>query len=126
MIMRLLLKANLPVFVKAQVETQLKTKVPKKAPNVSRVAQDTPVEPTVSTIQVPALNESNSMPLGLDYPASLESQFEPMIENRHQYPSSSGGIMPDTGLDDENAFSWEMIGLGLEEPLPTQEAVDEL
>ena len=28
------------------------------------------------------------------------------------------------GLDDN--FSWEMIGLGLEEPLPTQEAIDEL
>ena len=28
------------------------------------------------------------------------------------------------GLDDN--FNWEMIGLGLEEPLPTQEAMDEL
>ena len=28
------------------------------------------------------------------------------------------------GLDDN--FNWEMIGLGLEEPMPTQQAVDEL
>ena len=30
----------------------------------------------------------------------------------------------DLSLD--QSFSWEMIGLGLEEPMPTQEAVDEL
>jgi hypothetical protein len=29
------------------------------------------------------------------------------------------------GLDD-NTFTWEMIGLGLEEPLPPQETIDEL
>ena len=30
----------------------------------------------------------------------------------------------DLGLD--STFSWEMIGLGLEEPMPMQEAIDEL
>jgi len=29
------------------------------------------------------------------------------------------------GIDD-NTFSWEMIGLGLEEPLPAQDTIDEL
>ena len=29
------------------------------------------------------------------------------------------------GIDD-NTFTWEMIGLGLEEPLPTQDTIDEL
>ncbi len=29
------------------------------------------------------------------------------------------------GLDD-NTFTWEMIGLGLEEPLPPQDTIDEL
>jgi hypothetical protein len=37
-------------------------------------------------------------------------------------------IMPDAslamGLDDD--FSWEMIGLGLDEPLPQQDFIDEL
>lgn len=28
------------------------------------------------------------------------------------------------GMD--NSFTWEMIGLGLEEPLPPQETIDEL
>jgi hypothetical protein len=125
--MRSLVKANVPVSMIAQVETQLRTKVPKKpTPNLSRVREDRPVEPTRSTVQVPAPDESNSMLLGLDYQGSLEGQFEPMAESSHQYPSSSGAMMPGTVLDDGNAFSWEMIGLGLEEPLPTQEAVDEL
>jgi len=29
------------------------------------------------------------------------------------------------GIDD-NTFTWEMIGLGLDEPLPPQETIDEL
>ena len=35
-------------------------------------------------------------------------------------------FMPHIDLDLDQSFSWEMIGLGLEEPMPTQEAVDEL
>ena len=34
--------------------------------------------------------------------------------------------IPDIGLGMDDNFSWEMIGLGLEEPMPTQEAIDEL
>jgi len=37
----------------------------------------------------------------------------------------SEGMDIGMGLDD-NTFTWEMIGLGLEEPLPPQESVDEL
>lgn len=33
--------------------------------------------------------------------------------------------MPMNNVDNNN-FHWEMIGLGLEEPLPTQETIDEL
>ena len=39
-------------------------------------------------------------------------------------PSANG--VPDIDLAIDENFTWEMIGLGLEEPLPTQEAVDEL
>jgi hypothetical protein len=31
----------------------------------------------------------------------------------------------DAGITDD-AYSWEMIGLGLEEPLPQQDVIDEL
>ena len=34
--------------------------------------------------------------------------------------------VPQIDLNLDHSFSWEMIGLGLEEPMPTQEAVDEL
>lgn len=33
---------------------------------------------------------------------------------------------PEMNFNLDDNFSWEMIGLGLEEPLPQQEAVDEL
>lgn len=35
-------------------------------------------------------------------------------------------FVPQIDIDLDHSFSWEMIGLGLEEPMPTQEAVDEL
>jgi hypothetical protein len=38
---------------------------------------------------------------------------------------NSGDLNMNIGLDD-NTFTWEMIGLGLEEPLPPQETIDEL
>lgn len=65
------------------------------------------------------------MPLGVDFQGSVERQIEPMTDTSNQYPPSSGGI-PDASLDNDPAISWEMIGLGLEEPLPPQEAVNEL
>ena len=34
--------------------------------------------------------------------------------------------VPGIGLISDENLSWEMIGLGLEEPLPPQEAIDEL
>ena len=34
--------------------------------------------------------------------------------------------IPDIGLGLDDNFSWEMIGLGLEEPMPMQEAIDDL
>lgn len=33
---------------------------------------------------------------------------------------------PPPPLSSEPQFSWEMVGLGLEEPLPTQDVIDEL
>lgn len=35
-------------------------------------------------------------------------------------------FIPQMDLQLDQSFSWEMIGLGLEEPMPTPEAVDEL
>ena len=35
-------------------------------------------------------------------------------------------MMPDFGIDGSEEFSWEMIGMGLEEPLPTQDVIDDM
>jgi hypothetical protein len=113
-------------MTQAQVETQLKTKVQKKpTSDVPPVTPDRPAGPARSTFQVPILDESTSVPLGMEYQGSREREFELMTENNHLYPPSSVP-MPDTNMDIGNVFSWEMIGLGLEEPLPTQEAVNQL
>ena len=49
--------------------------------------------------------------------------------------SPQGGAIDDFNFTDnlgmgmnsmDNSFTWEMIGLGLEEPLPPQETIDEL
>ena len=46
-----------------------------------------------------------------------------------QQPMETFGFPGDSltgmGIEDNN-FTWEMIGLGLEEPLPAQETIDEL
>lgn len=86
---------------------------------------DGPGEPALSTFPLPALDESSSISLGLDFQGPTETRFDLPTETINQYSSSSGG-MPDANLENEQAFSWEMIGLGLEEPLPTQEAINEL
>ena len=39
-------------------------------------------------------------------------------------PDLLGHSNEDIGLG--NTFSWEMIGLGLDEPLPTQDVIDDL
>ena len=49
-----------------------------------------------------------------------ESPQQPM--EPFGFPSDN---MTGMGIDD-NTFTWEMIGLGLEEPLPPQETIDEL
>ncbi|KAI6713424.1 fungal specific transcription factor domain-containing protein [Diplocarpon mali] len=46
---------------------------------------------------------------------------QPVIDN---IDFSAAHLNMDLGLD--NTFTWEMIGLGLEEPLPPQETIDEL
>ena len=62
-----------------------------------------------------AMNADVSMPMDGLLPTT--NNFE---------PSPTMNMIPDIDLAIDENFSWEMIGLGLEEPLPTQDAVDEL
>ena len=65
----------------------------------------------------------------------VETPFNTMPNGNGSFTASN--MMPEamTGTSDftpnmdfvlDDNFSWEMIGLGLEEPMPTQEAIDEL
>lgn len=68
-------------------------------------------------------NSSIGLPNGTDadrWGFSGESPQPPM-DNMAFTADMNMGL----GLDD-NTFTWEMIGLGLEEPLPPQETIDEL
>ena len=57
---------------------------------------------------------------------SSNSPYTAPVSNMVPEAMTASDFAPDMsfGLDDN--FSWEMIGLGLEEPLPMQEAIDEL
>ena len=103
----------------AQVETLLKTQEPVEAPRGSSTLPDNPFEaslPSETLNDLPDLgtlpNEMGGIPqLPLDGAGGLHS----------------GQIcFPEPDLGSGNDFSWEMIGLGLEEPLPAQDVIDEL
>lgn len=103
----------------AQVETQLKTKALKKpTSNESRNLSSAPAE---TNSRSSPLDLGNSMPHGTSLHGSIDGIFEMISDNNNVSPPVNTNI--DVGFDSP---SWEMIGLGLEEPLPTQEAIDEL
>ncbi|RLM00469.1 hypothetical protein CFD26_107368 [Aspergillus turcosus] len=98
----------------AQVENLLKTQEPSA----------TQTQENRSHIPVSNENEMTMLPdvpfLATDLSSSL-SPPQPIIE--HQ--ALSQAYLP-PGLNAEGNFGWDMLGLGLEEPLPTQDVIDEL
>ena len=88
------------------------------------------VENLLETRDVPENNVEPNNPDRLSMPAD---QVPPMVDNSMQgvitdpsFVDPSLNAMPDFGFSSSDDFSWEMIGLGLEESLPTPEAVDEM
>ena len=67
-----------------------------------------------------------SMP-GASYD-SMPTNDPIMLPMTNMAPDLMSGpeFAPQIDFNLDQSFSWEMIGLGLEEPMPTQEAVDEL
>ncbi|OAA63973.1 binuclear zinc transcription factor [Cordyceps fumosorosea ARSEF 2679] len=96
-----------------QVETLLKTQEPSQPP--SNTKRPAPPPPTVMTVD-PDMDRWNHTP---DSPRA--AQAEDFNFNANPNPSLAIPV----NADGSN-FSWEMIGLGLEEPLPAQESIDEL
>lgn len=121
----------------AQVEAQVKHKdSPKQKSNPSpsipefQISSDSNgmqqiVPDSMSSLDPPAvhpfpLSDSSADPMVSNDPFSISA--EAVLSDMDQ--NILNGTGPSLGFDD--SFSWEMIGLGLEEPMPTQEAVDEL
>ncbi|KAK7741676.1 hypothetical protein SLS63_001233 [Diaporthe eres] len=112
-----------------QVETLLKTQDPPAAPKpVVHVA------PPVAVNSDPKINSSLSTPVNLtvnDPSISLAAGADIDQWNFHgdsspQPPQPAGDTFDFNAIPMQNSFTWEMIGLGLEEPLPPQESIDEL
>ncbi|CAK1355384.1 unnamed protein product [Cercospora beticola] len=99
----------------AQVETLLKTQdePPVAAPNGRK-----------ST-----LPDYDRTGLGTNYAAQAGrtmAQRDMPSQTQQDNPMLGAATVDDQNASFEDQFPWEMIGLGLEEPLPTQDVIDEL
>jgi hypothetical protein len=98
----------------AQVENLLKTQEP-SATQTQENRSHIPVSNETEMTMLP------DVPFLATDPSSSLSPPQPIVE--HQ--ALSQAYLP-SGLNDGGNFGWEMLGLGLEEPLPTQDVIDEL
>jgi len=103
-----------------QLETQLKTNDNKDAkPSEPELMQDEPGAPM-------------SMEVGMQYSLSkvpfdsMPTNEPTMLRDTPVGMMQDQEIMANLDLGLDTSFSWEMIGLGVEEPMPTQKAIDEL
>jgi len=104
----------------AQVETQLKkdSGSPPPAPSTQ-----SPAMPTNTTQSATSYIAYDGGSINVDMAMPMDG----LLSTANNFVASpSANMIPDIDLAIDENFSWEMIGLGLEEPLPTQEAVDEL
>ncbi|TLD34526.1 hypothetical protein E2P81_ATG04691 [Venturia nashicola] len=106
-----------------QVETLLKTQEPEQ--------QQNPPSPTTNVSYPSFPTESAPPPTSTNY--IIESNLTSMNDYALPTGTPMGGISTDYGFDqpgmpteDADAYPWEMIGLGLDEPLPSQETIDDL
>ena len=110
------------------MEGKLKTQVHKRSEKVNESVQQAIPEDTFelggSMGMQGAMQQSI---LGGPYD-SMPTNDNIMLPNANMAPMMMPDqeYMPQIDLNLDHSFSWEMIGLGLEEPMPTQEAVDEL
>ena len=104
-----------------QVETQLKTKAQKTPVSTESIPQPKAPEQSIPS---PLAFTPNAMGVDLNSQEFMDGIFR--STNNTQNISPGPSIMADVNLGIDEPMSWEMIGLGLEEPLPMQEAIDDL
>ncbi|TVY73279.1 Citrinin biosynthesis transcriptional activator ctnR [Lachnellula suecica] len=112
-----------------QVETLLKTQDPITTPDTTQPSFSQRDVSGVAPRSIPAVDFGVSNPsIGIVEGVNAErwgfrgdSPQQPPMDNMNFTADLNMGM----GIDD-NTFTWEMIGLGLEEPLPPQETIDDL
>lgn len=118
--------ANISVI--EQVETLLKTQNPSiTVPEVSQLkATDSNIGlGALTSVSTSDFNVPNAN-LGMK---STEATSWGFNETSPQAPMDNINFQGDMDMGipiDDSNFTWEMIGLGLEEPLPPQDTIDEL
>lgn len=96
----------------AQVETLLKNQ------DISD-----PTEPLSSASGVPSVSFPSAQGMAL----TESPNYMPQLGTNNSLPDLQLGAMEDPlGIAPEEEFSWELISLGLEEPLPGREFIDEM
>ncbi len=108
----------LPSF-SAQVETQLKTKAQETPSSIPQ--SNAPEQSTASPL---VFDRSNAFGVDINNQDLMDEIFNSTSNTQNISPVPS--MMADINLGVDDPISWEMIGLGLEEPLPMQEAMDDL
>jgi hypothetical protein len=115
-----------------QVETLLKTQEPEQQQQQQQQQKQSSPARTPSSQSFPSTSAATSTNF------IIESNLTSM--NDFSLPSGTpmGGISSDFGMNDTSfdqpgmsvdppeAYPWEMIGLGLDEPLPPQDTIDDL
>ena len=121
--------AEMFVIWAAQVETLLKTQDPTEQPS------DTPAPVRVNFGQGTTAgrtvfpNSGNDLDFTMDDRDAIPDVVTPSDPfNVTASQSNLGRLDPQDALEfgADDVFSWELIGQGLEEPLPSQEVIDEL
>ncbi|KAL8825566.1 MAG: hypothetical protein Q9170_007746 [Blastenia crenularia] len=114
----------------AQVETQLKTKAKEKRPQTPSELSQTQDQTTRTPSTDHAFTNNPGNGDTTIYPMDIQDPAANFMENlavQNDNPTTT--MLPDlntTASPIDDGMTWEMVGLGLEEPLPTQEAIDEL
>ena len=117
-----------------QVEQLLSTKgqdaatpqvISDKAPGLRVTFDQTATQSSATVTGYLAVNPQNDTSDGMGDPVDWQFNQDPTPNG----PVDDLGFAASMGLDTngmENNSTWEMIGLGLDEPLPPQELIDEL
>lgn len=107
----------------------------KSKPNDSNAAPASPKQSGMSNTAAFGASDSMGMQIEMQQETMLAGQFAPSMQTStgpfplplsSMAPEVTPDFLPGMNLEIDDSFSWEMIGLGLEEPMPMQEAVDEL